>query len=131
MPTATGDLSPSSATASSPLLDARALSKLHWRCRRGLLENDLFIEQFFQRFESQLTERHAQGLMELMDLADGDLLDLLLRRREPEGALDTEKLHEVLGMLRPPVGAVMQPPSYVAPAPDTGELPKENSNEAR
>jgi antitoxin CptB len=24
-----------------------ALSKLRWRCRRGLLENDLFIERFF------------------------------------------------------------------------------------
>jgi antitoxin CptB len=32
------------------LADARALSKLRWRCRRGLLENDLFIERFFQRF---------------------------------------------------------------------------------
>jgi antitoxin CptB len=29
----------------------RALSKLKWRCRRGLLENDLFIERFFERFE--------------------------------------------------------------------------------
>jgi antitoxin CptB len=25
-------------------LGERALSKLRWRCRRGLLENDLFIE---------------------------------------------------------------------------------------
>jgi len=28
-------------------LDERGLSKLRWRCRRGLLENDLFIERFF------------------------------------------------------------------------------------
>ena len=33
--------------AASPLLDERELSKLHWRCRRGLLENDLFIFQPF------------------------------------------------------------------------------------
>ena len=131
MPTPTGDLSLSPAAAVSPLLDARALSKLHWRCRRRLLENDLFIEQFFHRFESQLTERHARGLMTLMDLADGDLLDLLLRRREPQGALDTEELHEVLGMLRPQVGTATPSPSYAAPAPDTGELPKEKSHEAR
>ena len=86
--------------AASPLLDERALSKLHWRCRRGLLENDLFIEQFFTRFEPQLTQRHASGLLALMDLADNDLLDLLLRRREPEAPLDTEEVREVLGMLR-------------------------------
>ena len=132
MPTPSGALAPSSATAASPLLDARALSKLRWRSRRGLLENDLFIEQFFQRFEAQLTERHAQGLMALMDLADGDLLDLLLRRCQPQGALDTDEVHEVLNMLQPPGGHVThtQSPHTQPPAPHTGELPKENSNEA-
>ena len=34
----------------SNLLDERSLSKLRWRCRRGLLENDLFIERFFCRY---------------------------------------------------------------------------------
>ena len=93
----------------SPLLDERALSKLHWRCRRGLLENDLFIEQFFARHESTLTERHAAGLLALMDLADNDLLDLLLRRREPEAALDTADVRAVLAMLRPAVGTPAAP----------------------
>ena len=95
-----GETSTIDLSAASPLLDTRELSKLHWRCRRGLLENDLFIEQFFTRFEPQLTQRHASGLLALMDLADNDLLDLLLRRREPEAPLDTEEVREVLGMLR-------------------------------
>ncbi|HEY9207975.1 succinate dehydrogenase assembly factor 2 [Acidovorax soli] len=95
-----GETSTTACAAASPLLDERALSRLHWRCRRGLLENDLFIEQFFSRFEPQLTQRHADGLMALMDLADNDLLDLLLRRREPQAPLDTPEVHEVLGMLR-------------------------------
>jgi antitoxin CptB len=66
------------------LLDERALSKLKWRCRRGLLENDLLIEKFFKRHEATLTVSQAQGLNDLMDLSDNDLLDLLLKRREPE-----------------------------------------------
>jgi antitoxin CptB len=33
-------------------------------------------------------------------LADNDLLDLLLCRREPEGAISTSDVKEVLGMLR-------------------------------
>ena len=61
-------------------IDARALSKLKWRCRRGLLENDLFIERFFSRHESTLTTGQAQGLRVLMELSDNDLLDLLLAR---------------------------------------------------
>jgi antitoxin CptB len=76
------------------------LSRLRWRCRRGLLENDLFVERFFKRHENSLTVRHAAGLQQLMDLADNDLLDLLLVRREPEGALACAEVIEVLGMLR-------------------------------
>lgn len=80
-------------------LDARGLSKLRWRCRRGLLENDLFIERFFALYEKELTASHAWGLHMLMDLADNDLLDLLLQRREP-GVETTEEVREVLEMLR-------------------------------
>ena len=84
------------------LLDERGLSKLRWRCRRGLLENDLLIERFFDQYASALTVRQADALGELMDLADNDLLDLLLRRREPAGDLDRPDVREVLGMLRKP-----------------------------
>ena len=82
------------------LIDERALSKLKWRCRRGLLENDLFIERFFARHEAGLTLRQAAALNELMELADNDLLDLLLRRREPEGEINTSDVRQVLEMLR-------------------------------
>ncbi|MCV2357263.1 succinate dehydrogenase assembly factor 2 [Paucibacter sp. B2R-40] len=85
------------------LIDERALSKLRWRCRRGLLENDLFIERFFNRYADSLTQGQQTGLLLLMDLADNDLLDLLLRRKEAkevEGDLDRPEVQEVLGMLR-------------------------------
>ena len=71
--------------ASEPV-GARALSKLKWRCRRGLLENDLFIARFFERHETDLTCGQARALETLMDLSDNDLLDLLLQRKEPEQA---------------------------------------------
>ena len=86
--------------ASDTLIDERALSKLRWRCRRGLLENDLFIERFFDRYADSLTETQAEGLRVLMDEADNDLLDLFLCRKEPQGALDRPDVHEVLGLLR-------------------------------
>jgi antitoxin CptB len=84
------------------LLDARSLSKLRWRCRRGLLENDLLIERFFAQYEASLTVWQADALGELMNLADNDLLDLLLRRKDPEGELDRDEVRKVLEMLRPP-----------------------------
>ena len=81
-------------------LGERSLSKLRWRCRRGLLENDLFIERFFTRHESRLTVGHARGLYALMDLSDNDLMDLLLRRKELQPEIGTDEVREVLDMLR-------------------------------
>jgi antitoxin CptB len=84
------------------LLGERELSKLRWRCRRGLLENDLFIERFFNRHAATLTVRQAQGMTTLMDLADNDLLDLFLARKQPEGDADTPEVHELLALMRTP-----------------------------
>ena len=84
-----------------PMIDERALSKLRWRCRRGLLENDLLIERFFTRHaDAGISATQAEGLTMLMDLADNDLLDLLLRRKEPSGEIDTTAVHQVLADLR-------------------------------
>ena len=82
------------------MLDERGLSKLRWRCRRGLLENDLYIERFFRHHEETITNRQAAGLLTLMDLADNDLLDLLLVRTEPQGELDSLEVREVLAQMR-------------------------------
>ena len=81
-------------------IDARALSKLRWRCRRGLLENDLFIERFFARHEAGLTVRQADALGILMDLSDNDLLDLLLGRKPLQGDLERADVTQVLALLR-------------------------------
>jgi antitoxin CptB len=83
-------------------IDARRLSKLKWRCRRGLLENDLFIERFFARHESTLTHAQADALLVLMDLSDNDLLDLLLARKDPAGELGRDDVTQLLRMMRTP-----------------------------
>ena len=81
------------------LIDERALSKLRWRCRRGLLENDLFIERFFVRHDTTLTMRQAQGLQVLMDLSDNDLMDLFMKRTPLGADIESEEVSEVLSLL--------------------------------
>ncbi|AEG93915.1 succinate dehydrogenase assembly factor 2 [Ramlibacter tataouinensis] len=82
------------------ILDEHEIGKLRWRCRRGLLENDLILERFFQRHAANLTARQAQALEHLMQLPDNDLLDLLLRRKEPEGEWAYPELRDLLDLLR-------------------------------
>jgi antitoxin CptB len=84
----------------APGIDAASLSKLRWRCRRGLLENDLLIERVFAR--GAVTPTAAAGLEALMPLADNDLLDLFLGRTKPTRDLDRPEVHEVLEAVRAP-----------------------------
>jgi len=88
------------------LISERALSKLKWRCRRGLLENDIFIERFFRRFELVLTVKQAKAMGDLMELSDNDLLDLHLARKtlaQVELDVDRSDTQEILNMLRTPL----------------------------
>jgi antitoxin CptB len=81
-------------------LGEREMSKLRWRCRRGLLENDLMIEAFFNRFGDDLTVKTAQALYDLMDLSDNDLLDLFLKRKDLTPDFHTSERQEVLDLIR-------------------------------
>jgi antitoxin CptB len=90
-------------TLDAELVDERTLSKLKWRCRRGLLENDLFIDRFFSRYAASLTLGQASALSDLMTLSDNDLLDVHLARKslaQVEPDLDRPEIREVLSMLR-------------------------------
>jgi antitoxin CptB len=83
-------------------LGPRELSKLRWRTRRGLLENDLFIARFFTRHEQTITVRQANSLNALMDLSDNDLLDLHLSRkslRQVRPEFDTADIQNLLTLL--------------------------------
>ncbi|MEQ1807733.1 MAG: succinate dehydrogenase assembly factor 2 [Burkholderiaceae bacterium] len=80
-------------------VDAVTLNRLKWQCRRGLLENDLFIQRFFERHEASITPAEVRGLHTLMEFADNDLLDLFLRRCEPGPQLDDE-VCDVLQLIR-------------------------------
>ncbi len=76
-----------------------ALSKLRWRCRRGLLENDLFIERFFNRYATQMTVGQARGMYILMDLSDNDLMDLFMKRKPLGADIESEEVSEVLTLI--------------------------------
>jgi antitoxin CptB len=82
------------------MLDKDRLNRIVWRCRRGLLENDIIVERFFNRYETELSDDDVAALTQLFELPDNDLMDLLLARKEPEGDLDVPQVQHVLTLLR-------------------------------
>jgi antitoxin CptB len=75
-------------------------TRLRWRARRGLLENDLMLTKYLDTYETTLTDVDVSALTQLFEMVDTDLLDLLLARVEPAGALDRPAVHAVLANIR-------------------------------
>ena len=49
-------------------------NKLHWKCRRGLLELDLVLERFLKQYPRD------PFLSQILDLPDNDLWDIVIGR---------------------------------------------------
>ena len=94
------DVAPFDDLPNSAPLPAAALSKLRWRCRRGLLENDLFIERFFNRHAADMTVGQARSMYALMELADNDLLDVLLGRPHTQDIAQQEDVKTLLSLMQ-------------------------------
>jgi antitoxin CptB len=75
-------------------------ARLRWRSRRGLLENDLILTRFLDRYENVLSDEEVDAFSMLMDLSDNDLLNVLLSRSEPEGEADQPHVRALLEKIR-------------------------------
>ena len=60
-------------------MEALALHRLKWKCRRGLLELDLVLTDFI---EKHLEERDLQELNELLETEDNDLWEIVSGRSD-------------------------------------------------
>ena len=58
-------------------------NRIQWRCRRGMLENDLVLARFLQARGPTLSEAEIAMLDRLLALSDNELWDLIAGRQEP------------------------------------------------
>jgi antitoxin CptB len=77
------------------MIDARRLARIRWRCRRGLLENDLILTRFLDAQGATLTEEQIAMLDKLLALTDNELWDLIGGRAEPADASVSPLLDEL------------------------------------
>ena len=67
-------------------MDATMLNRLRWRCRRGMLENDLILTRFLDARGDAITDQEVAALDVLLEMGDNELWDLLSGREEPADA---------------------------------------------
>ncbi len=75
-------------------------ARLRWRARRGLLENDLMVTKFLDRYEETLTDVDVSALTLLFEMDDTELLDVLLARKDVEGQYDTTDIRRLVAQIR-------------------------------
>jgi antitoxin CptB len=72
------------------------LNRLRWRCRRGMLENDLILARWLEARGAGMSDADGAALDRLLDLSDNELWDLLSGRSD----LVDEALRPLLDSLR-------------------------------
>jgi len=82
------------------MLDDRRLARIRWRCRRGLLENDLILTRYLDAKGAALDEDEIAMLDKLLDLSDNTLWELIAGRAEPADP-SVRPLVDVLRSIRP------------------------------
>ena len=68
----------------------RMHDRLRWRCRRGMLELDLVLNDFLEQHLDALDPVGIEAFKALLALPDPDLLDLVMGRDEPENPRERE-----------------------------------------
>ena len=91
--TGTPPLSPQSSVLST---EPPPFGRLRWHSRRGILELDILLQRFWDKFGSALSDEDAAVLEKLLEQEDNDLLQLILGDTQyPDG-----NAARMLGMLR-------------------------------
>lgn len=78
------------------MIDERSWARLRWRCRRGMLENDIVLTRYLDAVAGEIGEQDLIALDRLLDMNDNELWELLIGRKVP----DDEKLQSMVRQLR-------------------------------
>lgn len=71
-------------------------SKLTWRCRRGIREMDIVLQDFLNQSYDSLSETDKNTFSTLLDETDLDILNWLMGKEEPT----SERLKHIITLIR-------------------------------
>ena len=58
-------------------------SRLLWRCRRGIKEMDIILQDFIYNSYDKLSDKNKKNFSELLDEQDLDILNWVMGRDKP------------------------------------------------
>lgn len=70
--------------------------RVKWRCRRGLLELDIFFTRFISKYLAELDQQQLEDLLDFLTCDDIEMWAMLNGRSE----CDVERWRQTLALLR-------------------------------
>ena len=71
-------------------MTAEELNRLRWQCRRGLLELDLVLERFLEKYGDRLQDECLSSFQALLTYTDNEIWDLIHAHTECRDARFSE-----------------------------------------
>ena len=68
----------------------RMHDRLRWHCRRGMLELDLVLNAFAQRYLAKLDANQLDTFRRILERPDPELLDFIMAHSDPEDTAERE-----------------------------------------
>lgn len=78
-------------------MNTEELNRLRWQCRRGLLELDLVLERFLEKYPDRLQGEHLNSFKALLAYTDDELWNLVRGRAECSDAQHAEVMQWLRG----------------------------------
>lgn len=78
------------------MIPSEELRRLRWRCRRGMLELDLVLQDFLDKQYAALSASERAAFQRLLSLPDTALISYLHGTEE----VDSEELKDIVNKLR-------------------------------
>lgn len=75
--------------------DPVVIKRMQWRCRRGLLELDIFLQPFIARHYATLSEAELLVFEALLDMPDNTLWDMMSGRQQTGDAAQLALLEKI------------------------------------
>jgi antitoxin CptB len=76
------------------ILDPASIDRVRWRCRRGLLELDIVLGRFIEKY-ADLNQNQRMVFDDLLDLPDTELWDMICGKSQ----LAQNEQHELLALI--------------------------------
>ena len=82
----------------TPMTDTET-RRLSWRCRRGLLELDIVLQRFSERYLPTLSPEELNAFDLLLDYPDNIFLDVITQRKPVEAEHQTQAMQRLIQKL--------------------------------